>query len=262
MVKIKRDQYFVWPDRYYIWTYFPKKYQKSIDIVSRKSLYKKHYTCIPFFTRKHAKHVACFYHGVKCLSYIHIISGKNLIKKGITTFNRSNGVAHYQKCCFIKDSTGKWYPAALRQWVYPPEFLIDSHRRRRYIILLNKVFQRGGKKAFNKKYLLLNHGNAYRRIEGRQYKSQIVINRNYLYSELFLTEMKNEATKLELKGESVYPLELVKYVKQFGGGKIKSREVIKINSKEDFNTLLEEVKQFNNDFKNKREGLYLFIGRE
>lgn len=164
MVKIKRDKRFVWPDRYYIWTYYPEKFRKSIYITSKSKLYAKHYTCIPFFTRTHAKHVAVFYHGKVALHYIHIISGKRLIKQGITSFM----IKKYRDACFIKGQV-----RYLRPWAYPPEYRYDKHRRRYYIIRMNRAFAQGGRKKFNEEYLRFNYGNNYRRI------SRAYLNKRY-----------------------------------------------------------------------------------
>lgn len=258
MVKIKRDQFFVWPDRYYVWTYFPEKYRKSVKQVTKLRLYQKHYTCIPFFTRRHAKHVVCYYHGVKALHYIHIISGKRLIKQGITTFNSANGQAKYNNACFIKTREGKWYPAVLRQWVYPPEYHMDSHRRRHYIVSLNRAFEKHKKKGFNRKYEILNQGNSYRRIARWFFRMRVRVNRINIYTELKILDMANEAAKLEVKkNDSFYPKTINKC--KVGNRGIISDEPFTLNSQEDFKTLLDEVKQFNNDPRNQREGIHIII---
>lgn len=258
MVKIKRDYHFVWPDRYYIWTYYPPKFRSSVNKVHKNFLYKKHYTCIPFFTRRHAKHVVCYYHGVKALHCIHIISGKKLIKQGITTFNRDNGKKQYNKACFIRNRKGDWYPAFIRPWVYPPEYHMDSHRRRHYIVSLNKAFLRGGRKEFNRQYIWLNQGNSYRRIARWFFKMRVRVNRYNIYTELKIQDMMNEAHKLEVRGNtSIYPITIIKCKLNSHG--IISEEPFTINSQEDFNTLLEEVKQFNHDPNNQREGVHIMI---
>ena len=156
-MRIRRDKRFVWPDRYYIWTYYPKSFRKSIDVVSKGKLYAKHYTYIPYFSRQHAKHVAVFYYGKKALHYVHVISGKRLIHEGITTFNM--GRKKFRNACFIEGQV-----CYLRQWAYPPEYQHDKHRRRKYACYLNKTFEKGGKNAFNKRYWRLNYGSNYRRI--------------------------------------------------------------------------------------------------
>lgn len=258
MARVKRDQHFVWPDRYYIWTYFPPKYRKSTKNKTKKQLYQKHYTCIPFFTRRHAKHVVCFYHGVKALHSIHIIKGSRLIKQGITTFNQANGIKEYHKAAFIKQRDGTWYPGMLRQWVYPPEYRMDSHRRRHYIISLNKAFEKYGKVGFNRKYELLNMGNSYRRLARWFLRMRIRVNRSNIYTELDIQDMANEVAKLEVKGKpSIYPITISK-CKCWAKGII-SEEPFIINSKVDFDTLLEEVKQFNNDLGNQRKGIHIII---
>ena len=156
-MRIKRDKRFVWPDRYYIWTYYPKSYRKTIEIISPNYLYAKHYTYYPYFSRQHAKHVAVYFYGKKALHYVHVISGKRLLKQGISTFNE--GRRKWRGACFIQGRL-----SYLRQWAYPPECQYDKHRRRHYACSLYKAFQRGGRKAFNEKYWKLNYGFNYRRI--------------------------------------------------------------------------------------------------
>ena len=134
-------------------------------MVSKSRLYAKHYTCIPYFSRQHAKHVAVFYHGKKALHYVHVISGKRLIKQGITTFNMGKWL--WRNACFIKGNL-----SYLRQWAYPPEFQHDKHRRRRYICGLNNAFQKGGRDVFNRYYWKLNYGNNYRRISSHYRKKK------------------------------------------------------------------------------------------
>lgn len=262
MTKVARNRHFVWPDRYYIWTYFPEKFRKSIKHVTKDRLYAKHYTCIPYFSRQHAKHVVCSYHGTKALHYIHIIHGSRLIKQGITTFNQANGQKDYNHCCFIKSPKIGWYPAQLRQWFYPPEYLYDAHRRRKYIVSLNRALgdgKKAGRKRFNKLYAKYNIGNNYRRISKTAFRIRYLLARRITYTLLNLEEMQNTLAKLEIKGNSsIYPLTIRKCKRQ-GLGRILSEDPITINSKAEFDTLLEEVKQFNNDPGNQRRGLHILI---
>lgn len=261
MARVRRDKHFVWPDRYYIWTYFPEKFRKSVNQAYKSKLYAKHYTCIPYFSRQHAKHVVCSYHGVKALHYIHIIHGSRLIKQGITTFNQANGQKKYHKCCFIRNSQG-WYAATLRQWFYPPEYLYDAHRRRRYIVQLNKALGNGkklGRKRFNRLYAIKNLNNNYRRISRAAFRRRYILARRVINNLLNMEELQNTLTNLEVKGRSsIYPLKLMK-CKREGITKVLSEEPITINSKVEFDTLLEEVKQFNNDPGNQRKGLHILI---
>lgn len=185
MVKIKRDKRFVWPDRYYIWTYYPKKYRKSIGRISKDKLYAKHFTCFPYFSRQHAKHVACFYHGKVALKYIHIVSGKRLLHWGWSTFNKES--KSRQQACFIKGQV-----RYLRHWAYPPEYRYDKHRRRYYIVRLNRAFKQGGKKKFNQTYWELNYGSNYRRY------SRSFMRRNYRQAEYAILSQIQEA---EYQGE-------------------------------------------------------------
>ena len=258
MVRVKRDQYFVWPDRYYVWTYFPKKYRKSVNKVGKNTLYAKHYTCVPYMTRQHAKHVVTYYYGVRALHYIHIIHGSRLIKQGITTFNRANGQKDYQKHCFLKGAKGEWFPAYLKQWAYPPEYMYDSHRRRRYIVNLNRVLGNGkklGRKRFNRLYTKYNLGNRYRRISSIYFRHSYIITRKKVNIEVYLEDLQQEIND----NLSNYPITLLKCkLKGIMEEKV-SEKPIKIKSQEEFNTLLEEVKQFNHDPFNIRKEIYITI---
>lgn len=266
MVRIKRDNHWVWPDRYYIWTYFPEKYRSSINTVTKKKLYAKHYTCIPYFTRRHARHVACFYHGVKALHSIHIISGRKLISQGITTFNKANGQKKYKYECFIKNRDGSWYSAHLRQWAYPPEFHCDSHRRRFYIVKMNRAFGSGGKagrKNFNRVYAELNYSHSYRRISRAFFNMKIIVARRVCWNEMEWEDFKiNMEHKLTVKSaDSIYPYTIYKCYRK-GKRLVTHQEAVTINSMADFNTLLDEVKQYNNDPGNQRKGLYILINKQ
>lgn len=260
MVKIKRDKHFVWPDRYYIWTYFPKKYRKSIDSVNKNSLYAKHYTCIPYMTRQHAKHVVTYYYGVKALHYIHIIHGSRLIKKGITTFNKANGKKDHQTCCFLKGRNGEWFPAFLKQWAYPPEFMYDSHRRRKYIVALNQKLGNGkklGRQRFNRLYAKLNMGNKYRRISSIHFRHSYIITRRKVNTEVYLEDLKSMIED----NLSRYHITLFKCIFK-GLRDVVSKNTLKIKSRKELNTLLEEVKQFNHDPFNIEKEIYITINKK
>lgn len=257
MVRVKRDHHFVWPDRYYVWTYFPKKYRKSVNKVNKNTLYAKHYTCVPYMTRQHAKHVITYYYGVRALHYIHIIHGSRLIKKGITTFNKANGQRDFQKYCFLKDSKGEWFRAYLKQWAYPPEYLYDSHRRRRYIVKLNQKLGNGkklGRKRFNRMYAKLNLGNKYRRISSIHFRHSYIITRRKVNTEVYLEDLKSRIED----NLSRYPITLFKCI--FKGLKDRiSEDTLIINSSEELDTLLEDVKQFNHDPFNIRKEIHIII---
>ena len=181
-MRIKRDKRFVWPDRYYIWTYYPKEFRKSIDVVSKGKLFAKHFTCIPYFSRQHAKHVAIFYHGKKALHYIHVISGKRLIKEGFTTFKE--GKWKFRTACFIKGQV-----RYLRPWAYPPEYQYDKHRRRYYAVRLNRAFNQGGRNKFNETYWQLNYGSNYRRISASFRRWKYLKAHRAIWRELELSEV-------------------------------------------------------------------------
>ena len=257
MVKIKRDRHFVWPDRYYIWTYYPPEYRKSIKTPSLSKLYQKHYTRIPFFTRAHAKHIACYYHGVRALRTIHIIKGDRLIKQGITTFNASLRCAKDLRYrMFIQKKDGTYYPGSLRQWAYPPEYRMDAHRRRKYIIIMNNAFEKKGRKGFNEKYKFYNYDNHYRRISNKWLDRQHQVNRRKIYMEIILEDLI-----ARLEGTPHSKLEaftIIKCIKNLYLKTLKT-EVIEITSIKRLKTLLEDVKQFNNELSNKRKGLHCTI---
>lgn len=174
-MRISRDRRFVWPDRYYIWSYFPNNIRKSIYQRVESRLYAKNYCRIPYFSRLHARHVATFYHGRKANKYIHIISGKRLIKQGITTFPRYK----YEEVFFLRNQVRH-----LRQWAYPIEFRSDKHRRRRYITCMNEAFNKGGKNLFNDTYKLYNIGNQYRRFSTKWLNRKYRNVKRRLYNQL------------------------------------------------------------------------------
>nr|DAE96692.1 MAG TPA: hypothetical protein [Caudoviricetes sp.] len=175
MVKVYRDPHIVWNDRYYIWTYIPEKYKGSRqkNIVSEKYLYPKWVTPIPYLSRVHAKHVIVFSYNRKALKHIHIIYGKKLIKQGITYLNynkKTYNMMYY-----------KGRKVHVKKWVYPPEAKMDTHRRRKYIVKLNRAVKRLSKKDFNHFYKTEHYGynfsglsRYYLRRRYREYKMALV----------------------------------------------------------------------------------------
>lgn len=152
MVKVYRDPHIVWEDRYYIYTYIPKKFQtkRQKKHISEKYLYAKWICPIPYLSRVHAKHAVSFTYGKKSLKKIHIIYGKKLIKQGIT-YLKFNAMT--RNMIYLNGNK-----VHVKKWVYPPEARMDTHRRRKYIVKLNLAAERLSKQEFNKFYKLENYG--------------------------------------------------------------------------------------------------------
>ena len=88
-------------------------------------------------------------YGVDVLQYIHIISGRKLLRQGIRTLQDMNGLRHKS------GSTKFWYKGKLvkaRKFIIPDEYKIDKHRRRRFMVQMHRVFKSKGKKVFNERY--------------------------------------------------------------------------------------------------------------
>ena len=70
-------------------------------------------------------------YGVDVLQYIHIISGRKLLRQGIRILQDMNGIRH------TSGSTKFWYKGRLvkaRKFIIPDEYKIDKHRRRRFMV--------------------------------------------------------------------------------------------------------------------------------
>lgn len=132
-------------DRYYIWTWRPDTTNKYI---TERSLYRKHLTGIPYFSKYQVKKTLVYMYGVEVLKQIHIISGKKLIKKGIRVLADINGRRKKGSTKFYLN--GKLVKA--RKFIIPDEYKIDKHRRRRFMVQMHRVFKTKGKKAFNERY--------------------------------------------------------------------------------------------------------------
>lgn len=147
MVKLKESSREpIRENRYYIWTWRPDTTNKYI---TEKSLYRKHLTGIPYFTRYQIKKTLVYMYGVDVLQYIHIISGRKLLRQGIRILQDMNGIRH------TSGSTKFWYKGRLvkaRKFIIPDEYKIDKHRRRRFMVQMHRVFKSKGKKAFNERY--------------------------------------------------------------------------------------------------------------
>lgn len=147
MVKLKESSREpIRKDRYYIWTWRPDTTNKRI---TKKSLYRKHLTGIPYFTRYQIKKTLVYMYGVDVLQYIHIISGRKLLRQGIRILQDMNGLRHKS------GSTKFWYKGRLvkaRKFIIPDEYKIDKHRRRRFMVQMHRVFKSKGKKVFNERY--------------------------------------------------------------------------------------------------------------
>lgn len=144
MVKIKESSIDpIRPNRYYIWTWVPRKFRRR----TKKFLYMRHLTGIPYFTRQQIKTTLTYIYGVDVLAYIHIISGRRLINQGIYHISDMNYLP--------KGSTKFWYKGHLvkaRKFIIPSEYKIDKHRRRHFMVMMHQAFKKHGKKYFDQKY--------------------------------------------------------------------------------------------------------------
>lgn len=143
--RLARDLVNVQADRYYIWTWRPRKYWHKNGW---KANYQKHYCCQPFYTRYHAKKTAVLHIGVDALSYIHIVSGRHLLKQGYTKFAQ----VWCKSRVFIKDK-----PMGMPPWIFPPEYRFDKHRRYMFRYQMRNSFKRG-RKYFNETYAFSLYG--------------------------------------------------------------------------------------------------------
>lgn len=151
MVKLKEQRTYgvIEPDLYYVWTFKPRKNPNARQYITERSLYKKHYLRIPFFTRFHAKRTLTIALGNKVLSYIHIVRGKSLIKKGITYLGRDSN--------WNRIFLGNKKSPKLKQFIIPPEYIYDRHRRRYYRVRLYRA-KRLGKENFDNFYAMSLYG--------------------------------------------------------------------------------------------------------
>lgn len=148
--KVHRDNTKIYRDMVYAWTYLPdNKYPKRANKFSEKSMFKKHYCGVGFYSRYHARHVLSETFGLnKVARQVRLIQGKRLIKEGITTLPKK--AVNY---LYIDGRLRK-----VRRWIYPPEFRYDSHRRRHFIVYLVTAAEDKGVKAFNRKYKTYLYG--------------------------------------------------------------------------------------------------------
>lgn len=136
---IGRDLYHVQADRYYIWTWRPKSYWKRPGVMAA---YKKHICAQPFYTRYHAKRTAVAHLGVDALLYIRVVSGRYLIKQGITCFP-------YKRLKLRVFFKGK--PRGMPPWVIPPEYKYLKYKRVKFREALYRKAKKG-RKQFNEFY--------------------------------------------------------------------------------------------------------------
>ena len=88
-------------------------------------------------------------YGVDVLQYIHIISGRKLIRMGIRQLSDMNGIR------LKHGSTKFWYKGKLvkaRKFIIPDEYKLDKHRRRRLMVQMQRDIKSKGKEAFNERY--------------------------------------------------------------------------------------------------------------
>ena len=143
--KVYRDNTIIYNDLVYLWCYIPKYRIPSNrrGLVTKKSLYMKWYCGVGFYSRYHARHVISELYGSTNTHHIHIISGKRLIREGITHIKNKK----WSNYIYINGRL-----RIVRRWVYPPEFKCDSHRRRHFIVYLVSTAEDQSIKKFNIKY--------------------------------------------------------------------------------------------------------------
>lgn len=142
---IGRDTYNVQKDKYYIWTWRPKSYWKRPGVMAA---YKKHVSAQPFYTRYHAKRTAVAHLGVDALAYIRVVSGRYLLKRGITCFP-------YKRLKYRVFYKGK--PRGMPPWVMPPEYRFGRNPRKCFRELLARKAKKG-RKEFNEFYAFALYG--------------------------------------------------------------------------------------------------------
>ena len=91
-------------------------------------------------------------YGVDVLQYIHIISGRKLLRQGIRILQDMNGLRHKS------GSTKFWYKGRLvkaRKFIIPDEYKIDKHRRRRFMVFNERYSQKlyGQREGISSKYI-------------------------------------------------------------------------------------------------------------
>lgn len=173
MVKLKESNRGpIRPDRYYFWTWrddLPNKYA-TFD-----RLYRKHLTTIPYFSRHHIKLTLTYMYGYDVLKYIHIISGRKLLKQGIRSAKDVNPYQLGLRKCTNFRYKGQWVRA--RKFIIPDEYRIDSHRRRRFMVQMHRVFKSKGKKAFDERYSIKLYGHrrgiSYREIYDKRVQIRV-----------------------------------------------------------------------------------------
>lgn len=155
----------IYPNYYYIWTYWTSKYIKRSKALTEKSLYMKKICGIPYLSRYHAKHVAFRIYGSDVLSAIHVVKGRYLIRHGITHLKVN------RKLNYI-DYNGKL--KKLWRWWYPPEYMISLRRKRVFQISNMAYWKLHNKKEFNahyKKFFIGDRdGISRKRVKNKQWK--------------------------------------------------------------------------------------------
>lgn len=168
MVKLARDNRKIYTDLIYVWTWRPDeywgwtKYQYATESKYRteKLLYKKHICGLGFFSRYHARRTITLLLGVDANLYIHTIKGKNLIKQGITDLPKKGHQSIFFKGKLIK----------IRRFIFPAEARMDKHRRRHFVVRMNKIYKKHGRRAFNRAYQIALYG--YRDEFSPEYRKQ------------------------------------------------------------------------------------------
>lgn len=148
MVKLAESQRIINPKRYYLWSYIPNLKKNEIISDTKKFLYQKRICGVPFYTTLHARRMMYYQMGLDSFSEVHIIRGRKLIREGITYLD-------------YKEPNVVWFKGRLwhvKKWITPPDYMLNKHRRRRFRVKMFSIFEKYGKKRFNKELVRIYYG--------------------------------------------------------------------------------------------------------
>lgn len=150
-LRLKEDITYILPDRYYICTYMPKWAYKNSYLVSEDKFLKKHITGVPFFSRYHIRKNLSYFFSPDIAKSVDIVKGDKLIKQGITKVPvKRFYIFYYQN----KSKSIKGMP----RFIMPPEYSYDKHRRRRYNLIMTRIYLQYGSRKFDYRYQLELYG--------------------------------------------------------------------------------------------------------
>lgn len=155
MTKIARDTDKIYSKAVYCWSYHTTHSYRHCKVKTEKSLYKKKFCQIPFYSRVHAKHVLVTLYGYDALRDVHFTTGKNIKgelgkkyfpqqKYPYEVYFGENGI---RKQVWVKKRQRyeiHWeHWGSLKRYIFPPEYQYDKHRRRHFAIALKRHRDKG-----------------------------------------------------------------------------------------------------------------------